>query len=178
MNKHTFNKVYTKTELGSFSDDELLNIIEVEMSDYEFRFPNVDILLDAIALSHSKIEEIMLINKKLKTNYANSFLLLAAQYGHLQAVKRLLEIGEDIEFSDYLGYRALHIACDFGYIDIIEHLLEEGANPNVCNSSNDYPLDLALKNNSDIIALLLEYGAYKMDEKYDVIIDKVKQALK
>ena len=64
MNKHSFNKNYTKFELVSFNDDELLDIIKVEMSSYENRFPNVELLLDAIYFCN-KQKEIMKINNKL-----------------------------------------------------------------------------------------------------------------
>lgn len=177
MNKHSFNKNYTKFELVSFNDDELLDIIKVEMSSYENRFPNVDLLLDAIYFCN-KQKEIMKINNKLKKEYANSFLLIASQYGHSNALGKLLRMGDDVEFSDDLGYRAIIIACNFGYIECVHQLLDWGANPNVCNSSNEFPLDFALKAGPELIELLLQYGAERMDERYEVIIEDVKSLLK
>ena len=165
MNKHSFNKNYTKFEIVSFNDDELLDIIKVEMSSYENRFPNVDLLLDAIYFCN-KEKEIMEINNKFKREYANSFLLIASQYGHSNALGKLLRMGDDVEFSD-----------DFGYIECIHQLLDWGANPNVCNSSNEFPLDFALKVSPELIELLLQYGAERMDERYEVIIEDIKSLL-
>jgi hypothetical protein len=176
MNKHSINKCYTKFELVTFNDDELLDIINVEMSLYERRFPNIDLVLDAISLC-KRNKDIMKINKKFKKEFKNSFLLLASQYGHYEAVVKLLKMGEDIEFADNLGYRALIIACDFGYMDIVHHLLEWGANPNVANESYEFPLDLAIQNGPELIELLLQYGATRMDERYEVIIEDVKSIL-
>lgn len=176
MNKHTFNRSYTKFELVSFNDEELLDIIKVEMSSYEKRFPSVDLLLDAIYFCN-KEKEIMKINNKFKKEYANSFLLMASQYGHINALSKLLRMGDDIEFSDDLGYRAIIIACNFGYIDCVHKLLDWGANPNVCNSSNEFPLDFAIKNGPELIELLLQYGAERMDERYEVIMEDVKSLL-
>jgi ankyrin repeat protein len=52
-------------------------------------------------------------------------LLVAAQEGHLEIVRYLLDHGVDISASD--GMTALHNACAGGHMDVIDLLLERGA---------------------------------------------------
>ena len=55
-------------------------------------------------------------------------LIYAAQNGHLNEVKRLIEQGYDVNErqNDKHGYTALNWACQQGYIDVVQWLIEEG----------------------------------------------------
>lgn len=55
---------------------------------------------------------------------------------------------------------ALHNACALGYVDVVEWLLQQGANPNLCAANGATPRQCIGPHNSRAIdALLKQYGA-------------------
>lgn len=54
-------------------------------------------------------------------------LTLAAGYGHLDAVKVLLDHGADINAEDVTGWTALHAAAHNGHVAVVKYLLDRGA---------------------------------------------------
>ena len=54
----------------------------------------------------------------------------------------------------------LHEACNFGYMDIVELLLKNGADVNAEGGDKDTPLhDAAMNNHVEVAKILLENGA-------------------
>lgn len=51
-------------------------------------------------------------------------------YGHFELARLLIEAGAEIEGKTKNGYKALHLAAQYGHRLIIDLLLERGANPN------------------------------------------------
>ena len=60
-------------------------------------------------------------------------LLFAAQHGHAEIGKLLIEHGADIYLGDNYGDPALNIAAYFGQLEFVEMLLDSGVNPNTPN---------------------------------------------
>jgi ankyrin repeat protein len=86
-------------------------------------------------------------------------LLVASALGHTVMVKHLLQKGYDISTTDQ-ELTALHLASGNGHLELVKLLLENGANPNAVNESNDTPLHKAVENGYlDLVKLLLENGA-------------------
>ncbi len=83
-----------------------------------------------------------------------------------EMVKGLVKAGADlISVSDKIGESVLQCACRGGMLWFVEHLLENGADPNYTNQDEartalHYALD-AQRNAPEIIDLLLKYGADK-----------------
>jgi ankyrin repeat protein len=99
-------------------------------------------------------------------------LLEAAAAGNVPLVKRLLELGADINATGdtmmSLGMRntALHCAIDLNHPGVCQFLLEAGANPNRVNARFSSPLDLAFsEHREDMAGALLDYGADPFLEK-------------
>ncbi len=71
--------------------------------------------------------------------------------------------GADIDALDKMGRAPLHIAAQYGFIDIAVHLTESGADINVLDSNNRTPLHLTTMGNERSHALcaelLLDRGA-------------------
>uniref|UniRef100_A0ABD2VW61 Uncharacterized protein n=1 Tax=Trichogramma kaykai TaxID=54128 RepID=A0ABD2VW61_9HYME len=73
----------------------------------------------------------------------------------------------DLNYSDEYGFTHFHVACKFGYVEIVQKFLELGQDPNCLpsggsNSSSvvDSPLQLALFGHHEpVVRLLLQNGA-------------------
>ncbi|RFU25926.1 hypothetical protein B7463_g10412, partial [Scytalidium lignicola] len=86
-------------------------------------------------------------------------LYYAASYGLLEVVRIIIDTENDIDI-DALGGRAhssaLHVATYRHHYDVVELLLERGANPNLPNHFHETPLYFA---NDEIEELLIQHGA-------------------
>lgn len=71
----------------------------------------------------------------------------------------LINYKNDLDILDDLGHSPLHWAVFGGYLDIVEYLLEKGANPNIIADDGVTPLwrakDFGL---IEIENLLIKYG--------------------
>lgn len=67
------------------------------------------------------------LNMVLQSNY--SFLLRAIRQGHLAVVQKLIEKKVDLNRWYLNGGTALHIACQFQFLNIAQALLQAGCNP-------------------------------------------------
>lgn len=98
----------------------------------------------------------------------------AATLDRKQRWGALLDIKTDFTRLGFVGYNALHVCLTIGNPDLVEILLEEGANPNICNSNGVSALPVALSINAcpKIIPLLLSHGADvdAMDPKEDNVL--------
>ncbi len=89
-------------------------------------------------------------------------LINAAQNGHSDIVRQLLEAGADINATNDFGVTALIWAATKGHSDIVRQLLEAGADINAKDIDNDGDtalINAAQKGHSDIIRQLLEASA-------------------
>lgn len=92
----------------------------------------------------------------------NSALHLACWKGlSRQIIERLLELGADVNLKSLLdGYNAIMCASRKGYRDIVELLLDRGANIHEKNNNGINALIYASsKGHKDIVELLLDRGA-------------------
>ncbi|KAJ8332003.1 hypothetical protein SKAU_G00430100, partial [Synaphobranchus kaupii] len=66
----------------------------------------------------------------------------------------------DVNHRDNAGYCALHEACARGWLSIVQHLVEHGADINCSAQDGTRPLHDAVENDHlDVVRLLLSYGA-------------------
>lgn len=76
--------------------------------------------------------------------------------GDLDGVKRLLNLGADVDGIDEEGNTALHMAAESGTENVVSFLVDRGADANAVNDEGDSPLHKATINNFvDIIGLLV-----------------------
>lgn len=84
-------------------------------------------------------------------------ILVAAEKGELDHVKKLLESGVDPNTANDIGTSALHIAAKEGHWDIARLLLEKKASPRLQDGHNAIPLHRAIKpGHTKIVRLLLD----------------------
>lgn len=90
----------------------------------------------------------------------------AAQDGNLKDIKQVLENTADddtpttVNTADESGQTALHFAADRGHAEIVQTLLEAGANANAADLEGISVLQAAvIAGHSKVAAILLKYGA-------------------
>jgi len=143
-----------------------------------------DVPLNRVAeLGHTEILKLLLEKFNFKQEDIDNALSQASEYGHLDSVKVLIEAGGDISFSDYspiiwatfsgnihivefllkydISQEALNTsllyASRINYVDLIELLLDHGAN---IHFDENKPLEKASHDgNIEAVKLLLDYGA-------------------
>ena len=107
-------------------------------------------------------------NANARTGACLTPLSAAVGTNNLEAVQVLLEHNADVNSQDIYGETPLYMALtgdESKAVLDIRRLLEHGADPNICNSSNTSPLHEASSRGwLEAARLLLSYGA-KVDEK-------------
>jgi ankyrin repeat protein len=87
-------------------------------------------------------------------------LVVAAQIGKVDAVKRLLAEGANIETTDQHGRTVLDVAVAFDQTDVVKLLLTAGANVNAGTGNRKSALHKAVASGkTDIVKALLDAGA-------------------
>ncbi|HEX9242334.1 MAG TPA: ankyrin repeat domain-containing protein [Anaeromyxobacter sp.] len=87
---------------------------------------------------------------------------LAAFFGHVEAVKVLLESGADVNRKEASRFQntAVDAAVSGGHPDVVRVLLAAGANPNVRSEANYTTLHKAAAHgNLEVVRMLLDRGA-------------------
>ncbi|XP_036915209.1 BCL-6 corepressor-like protein 1 isoform X3 [Sturnira hondurensis] len=99
----------------------------------------------------------LIVNK----NAGETLLQRAARLGYKDVVLYCLQKdSEDVNHRDNAGYTALHEACSRGWTDILNILLEHGANVNCSAQDGTRPVhDAVVNDNLETMWLLLSYGA-------------------
>jgi uncharacterized protein len=133
----------------------------------------LDIFEAAAAGILSRVKELVEMNPKLVTEYANdgfTALGLASYLGHKEIVEYLVQKGADVNSASKNSMKVmpLHSAVATKKVDIAEVLLKNGAKVNAKQDSGWTPLhEAALHGHSDMIKLLLRFGADKTIKKDD-----------
>ena len=87
-------------------------------------------------------------------------LIDASENGHVQIVRKLLDKKADINKKTGISDRtALFYACTFGKEDVVDVLLNAGADPNVCDQDNSPLIIASKKGHVQIVRKLLDKKA-------------------
>ena len=118
---------------------------------------------DIRSLLEKYMEEYHSIQEKIKRNEPSIFdidLLDFAYYNNLIEVKKCVYSGKfDINVQDDKGYTPLMYAITNHNLQMVEFLVEQGADINLNNNEGDSPLKIAYKFSRDIAEYLFEKGA-------------------
>ena len=84
----------------------------------------------------------------------------AADNGHADAVRLLLDKGAKPDNLNQLGQCPLHTAAEMGHKEVVKLLIDAGANVNMVDENNHTALhDAAMMGHQDIVQILLDRGA-------------------
>jgi len=87
-------------------------------------------------------------------------LLFAARFGRLEAVRRLLDAGANVNRAAASGRTPLFLAAEGGHADVVQQLLERGAKVDQPLKTGETPLLAACSNGDATVAsLMLSAGA-------------------
>ena len=86
---------------------------------------------------------------------------MAAIAGHIEAVKKHLAAGTDVNAKDYVRMTPLHCAAIYGHKEVVELLIAEGADVNAQGVDGETPLDFA---DGEIADLLRQHGGKTGEE--------------
>lgn len=90
----------------------------------------------------------------------NPTITLASEHSNIIIMRRLIELGADINDKNMKGNSSIHIAVYNSDKPLIEFLYECNADFNLCNYSDKTPLQIAVDNcKPDIVQLLINCGA-------------------
>lgn len=93
----------------------------------------------------------------------------AAQQGAEEIFTLLVEKGAEIDQRDKQhGYTPLHWAIYYNRMQMVEYLLEQGADPHIKNNKGHAALQIARDRNNDSIAYLLEQREKPVRPGYDM----------
>jgi ankyrin repeat protein len=88
----------------------------------------------------------------------DTLLIEAADNGHLDVVKLLIENGADVNLKGEAWYGPLHAAAAKGHIEVVKILLENGADINIFHQNK--PLhNAAMNGHIEVAEILLAHGA-------------------
>ena len=89
----------------------------------------------------------------------NTALLFAARVGDVASVHRLIAAGADVDDTDAWGVSAAVLAAHTGYGDLLELLLEHGADPNAADAGFSALHTAVMRRDSRMVGTLLDHGA-------------------
>ena len=89
----------------------------------------------------------------------NTALLFAARAGDLTSAKVLLAAGADVNDTNAWGVSATVLAAHSGYGELVEFLLEKGADPNASGAGFTALHEAVMRRDERIVASLLAQGA-------------------
>ena len=111
-----------------------------------------------------------------KLRYFSTALKEAIEKGDLEAVKRCLAGGADINAFDGIGMTLLHHAACHGQKEIVQYLLDRGADVNAFVPKYDRPINLAARNgHTEVARLLAARGAADLDAPSAVAANNVER---
>ena len=61
----------------------------------------------------------------------------------METARILLEAGADVNYIELYGDTSLHIACEENYLEMVELLLNNGADENINNRFNKKPVEIS-----------------------------------
>jgi ankyrin repeat protein len=91
----------------------------------------------------------------------------AANCGHVEIVRALIDAGADVNVRCHRGWTPLIRACNAGHYEVAKVLLETSADVNAVNNEGYTAYDRIMMSDERLIKLLESYGAMKKKQTLD-----------
>ena len=89
----------------------------------------------------------------------NTALMFSARFGDLDSARQLIAAGADVNGTDAWGVSATTMAAHAGFVDVLELLLEAGADPNADGPGFAAIHPAVMRRDERMVAALLDAGA-------------------
>lgn len=89
----------------------------------------------------------------------NTALMFAARVGDLASARLLVDAGANVNDADAWGVSALVLAAHSGFADLVEFLLEKGADPNSAAAGFTALHEAIMRRDERLVGILLAHGA-------------------
>jgi ankyrin repeat protein len=89
----------------------------------------------------------------------NTPLMFAARSGDLESAKLLVSAGANVNDVDARGVSAMVLAAHSGFVDLVEFLLEKGADPNAAGAGFAALHEAIMRRDETLVRTLLAHGA-------------------
>ena len=129
----------------------------------------VDVLLDHGADVHARSDvwtQVMAVPPHGRLEYnrdiphgGNTALMFAARVGDLASAKRLVAAGANVNDTDAWGVSASVLAAHSGYAEVVEFLLDGGADPNLATAGFAALHEAVMRRDERMVTTLLAHGA-------------------
>lgn len=88
----------------------------------------------------------------------------AIKYYQFDVAKDMIKSGVDVNIKSDMDFTALHLACYFGYVELVTLLIDSGADINAIDSTGSTPILRAVYNNHvsnrfEVIKILIDARA-------------------
>ena len=111
--------------------------------------------LDTFILTNSEEKNI-----SLEDLFLENTLIMASVNGRLEKIKKLVQIGADVNARNMKKSTALILASKYGHFEIVKYLVEYGADVNAINRDYETALMFASENGHlEMVQYLVEHGA-------------------
>ncbi|KAJ0173516.1 hypothetical protein K1T71_010665 [Dendrolimus kikuchii] len=170
--------VLSKTELSyKQKTDMMANNIRGELTNISSLSIQDQTLKEALAtsLNIQSPKKLTEVTEKVIT----SLLLYGIEHNDEAVVKKLLEMGADVNEPDAEGRTPLHEAIIVGHVPLVEYLLKNGANVHYKTRTGESPLMTAVNHHDKtIIDLLMKCGAHFAIADTKAVSEMLTQAAK
>ena len=165
-------RLFLEGDAGEIHDDEIFSSVPLKVQLVVLEFCPPDVTEDKQMMAAARENDTVSLEKLLKcprspnTRDAEGQTPLhhAAEHGHVEPMRLLLEAGAEI---DTPSKTPLHAAVESGHLEAVRFLVQNGAQKDVLDDFGCTPLDLAVQNEHlDLVRFLVEEGANK-DELFN-----------
>ncbi|GBO07023.1 Ankyrin-1 [Araneus ventricosus] len=120
-----------------------------------------------LAVAHGKLEIVKMLSELErvsihdKANDGFSLLHIAAQFGHLNIMKHLIQKGADIKSENDAGSKPIHVAAREGHKDIVQFLIDLDPTSKQLTADSKTVIHYAVLGGHDVLQFLI-------DRKFDI----------
>ena len=147
-NRNQINKEEGKKDNDSFNVKEKFNYKILSQNNHNGEKKDIS-LFNTMIINDPNLDNKWIKNKNYRDTENNSNLHIAVKNNSVELVKYFLSKNCDLNNVNKKGQTALHLACELGNEEIINLLVEKGANADIMDNKGKKPFDIFSKNDKN-----------------------------